>query len=291
MLIRVAAGALALLAASGGAGHSAAHAQDPEPQASPLASGVDTEHIFGFSEGSDIGPRGEWEIESVSVGGWGAFGSHLNAGNETSVHNCITDDLRLSIGSLAEGHGFRRLPAVSTRNGIDFSGIFTEVRWKILDWLTSPIGMTLTIDPEWRRIDPGSGLQRESYGFTAALLLDRELVPERLFGVVNLIYSPSLQRLSSGWRHYDGFVAIAGASYAVAPHVFFGAEIRHENLTLDGALAGHALFVGPQLYVKPVENLDVKIAWAAQIPDLAASTLDLINFERNQLLLQIAYTY
>lgn len=269
----------------------AAHAQETEAGSVVTAPEFDTEHIFGFSEGSDIGPEGEWEIESVTIGGFGALGSHLNADNATSVHYSVTDDLRLSVGTLAEYHTFHYVPGPGNRSGAHFSGIFTEVRWKLLNRLTSPFGMTLTIDPEWRRIDSLTGQLSERYGVTAALLIDKELVPEKLFTVLNLVYSPSFLRLSGGLDHTDAFAIIAGGSYAITPDLFFGAEIRHENLAHNGLLDAHALYIGPQLFVRPAENINVKIAWAAQIPDFAARTLDLANFARDQVELQLSYGF
>ena len=69
--------------------------------------------------------------------------------------------------------------------------------------------------------------------------------------------------------------------------MIFGGEIRHENLAHNGALTAHALFIGPQLYVRPVDNFSFKIAWAMQIPDVAAHNVDVVNFERSQVELQL----
>ena len=53
----------------------------------------------------------------------------------------------------------------------------------------------------------------------------------------------------------------------------------------------HALFVGPQLYVRLSEDFSAKVAWAAQIPDVASHSLDLKNYQRHQVELQFAYTF
>lgn len=57
----------------------------------------DTEHIFGFGEGSDIGAQGEWEIESFTIGSFGAAGRDFNIANDTSIRYTITDELRFSV--------------------------------------------------------------------------------------------------------------------------------------------------------------------------------------------------
>jgi hypothetical protein len=187
----------------------------------------------------------------------------------------------------AEYHDFGGLPGLSARSGAHFSGMFVDGRWKIVDRLVSPFGMTLSVAPEWRRIDSGTGHESESYGVAAAILVDKEVVPERFFTVLNLIYSPSLLRVSGGWSHEDTFIVIAGGAYAITPDLIFGAEIRHENLAHSGTLNAHALYVGPQIYVRPVEDFSFKIAWAMQIPDIAARSIDVVNFERGQVELQL----
>ena len=243
--------------------------------------------MFGFAEGSDINEEGVTEIESITVGGFGARASSFNADNATSIKYSVTDDLRLSVGPFSEYHSFRYAPYLNNRTGAQFSGLFVEARWKIVDRLISPFGMTLTVDPEWRRLDSASGRLAESYGVSVGLLIDKAVVPDKFFTVLNLIYAPSLLRLSKGWGHDDFFIVIAGGSYAITPDLIFGAEIRHENLAHNGALTAHALFIGPQLYVRPVDNFSFKIAWAMQIPDIAAHTVDVVNFERGQVELQL----
>jgi hypothetical protein len=84
---------------------------------------------------------------------------------------------------------------------------------------------------------------------------------------------------------------IAGGSYAMTPNTLFGAEVRHENFAQNGNLNAHTLFLGPQLFVKLAENFTAKIAWAAQIPDVAAHRLDLTNYQRHQVELQLAYNF
>ena len=266
----------------------AAPAQEARPEHAVTESLFDTEHMFGFAEGADIGPKGEWEVESVTIAGFGALDSSLNVDTAASIKYSVTNDLRLSVGPLAEYHSFRHALDLGNHSGMNFSGMFVEARWKIVDRLIAPFGMSLNVAPEWRRIDSATGHTAEGYGVFAALLIDKEIVPDRFFTVLNLIYAPSLLRLSgSGWAHDDSFIAIAGGSYAISPRLLFGAEVRHENLAHNGFLTAHALFVGPHLYMSPAENLSVKIAWAMQIPDFAANRADLVNFERSQVLLQL----
>jgi hypothetical protein len=120
-------------------------------------SAFDTEHIFGFAEGSDIGKKGELEIESITIGSFGALGGYSNIDNETSLRYCVANELRLSIGSLADYFNIHNVPGLNDRSAAEFSGIITEIRWHILDWRTSPFGMTLSLNPLGRFTDPRRG--------------------------------------------------------------------------------------------------------------------------------------
>jgi hypothetical protein len=163
-----------------------AHAGEADPNSQAIASLFDTEHIFGFAEGSDIGAKGESEIESVTIGSFGALGGYSNIDNETSLRYGITNELRLSIGSLADYFNIHNVPGLNDRSAAEFSGIITEMRWHILDWRTSPFGMTLSLNPLWRLTDPVSGQGSSNFAAPVTLLIDKEVIPEKLFAVLNL---------------------------------------------------------------------------------------------------------
>src|SRR5262249_25474309 len=61
------------------------------------AGGVDTEHMFGFTEGSDIGEAGEKELEIDSTGRFGKFeGSYNNVATALEAKYSFSDRFRLS---------------------------------------------------------------------------------------------------------------------------------------------------------------------------------------------------
>src|SRR5262249_29569798 len=58
---------------------------------------VDTEHMFGFTEGSDIGEAGEKELEADSTGRFGKFGgSYNNVATTLEAKYSFSDYFRLS---------------------------------------------------------------------------------------------------------------------------------------------------------------------------------------------------
>lgn len=269
----------------------AAHAQDGEAGTTLATKGFDSEHIFGFAEGSDIGPQGSWEMESFTVGSFGAASGNFNIGNDTSARYTLTDELRLSAGTLTDDYHIRGGPGLADHGAAEFGGITAEARWNILNWRTSPFGMSLSIDPEWHRAKAVSARDEGNYGVTTALLIDKEVIPEQFFAALNLIHSASFLPLDGKWEHDDSFSVIVSGAYAITPDIVVGAEIIHENVAQNGGLNAHALFVGPELFLRLNKDLTASMAWAVQIPDAAARQLDVVNFDRQQLGLRFAYDF
>src|SRR5262245_54709746 len=58
---------------------------------------VDTEHMFGFTEGSDVGAAGEKELETDSTGRFGKLGgSHNNVATALEAKYSFSERFRLS---------------------------------------------------------------------------------------------------------------------------------------------------------------------------------------------------
>jgi hypothetical protein len=266
-------------------------ADEIRTSASSTGSEIDSEHIFGFSEGSDIGSQGEREIESVTIGSFGKIGNYSNIDNETSFRYGLTNQVRLSIGTLTDFYGTYNSPGLSNRSIATFSGLIGEMRVNIVDRMKSPFGMSLSINPQWRQIDPFSGETTGNYAIPATLLIDKEVISEKFFVATNLIYTPSFLRVNEMRGHDDAFTVIAAGTYALGSNIFAGMEIRHENLAQNGTFIAHALFVGPSMFYRFSQTFTAKIAWAAQIPDVGSNALDFASYERHQIELQIAYNF
>ncbi|MGO9546547.1 MAG: hypothetical protein ACLPPF_17345 [Rhodomicrobium sp.] len=259
----------------------AAHADDAEPAATEK---IEIEHIFGFTEGTDIGGKGEAEFESTTVARFGTRGNYTAIWNESAYRNVITDGLRVSVGGLTDYFGIHDMPALGQRNGFDFSGLTNEYRWQPLDRTNSSIGLALSVAPQWARVDDVSGGGVESYALPAVLAIDAAPIPDKLFAAFNLIYEPSAVRTAGSWEHDRSLEISAATSYAITPEVFVGAELRY--LALDERpIIGHGLFAGPSVYWKLSDKVSLKLAWSTQISDDGARGTGLSNIERNQAIL------
>jgi hypothetical protein len=266
-------------------------ADEMQTKAGATGSEVDSEHIFGFSEGSDIGSQGEREIESVTIGSFGKLGNYSNIDNETSFRYGVTDQLRLSIGTLTDFYGINNSPGLSNRSIATFSGLIGEMRVNLLDRTKAPFGMSLSINPQWRQIDPVSGETTGNYAIPATLLIDKEVISDKFFVATNLIYTPSFLRVNGMRGHDDAFTVITAGTYALGSKIFAGAELRYEDLAQNGTFIAHALFIGPNLFYRFSPTFTAKVAWAIQVPDVGSNALDLTSYERHQVELQIAYNF
>ena len=75
---------------------------------------------------ADVGAKGEWEVESFSVGSFGAAGRDFRLSNETSLRYSVIDGLRFSVAALTDDLNVHEVPGLNARNGLNVSGL-TEV--------------------------------------------------------------------------------------------------------------------------------------------------------------------
>ena len=253
---------------------------------------LDTEHIFGFTEGAYIGEKGEQEIENTAVERFGKSRAYSFFENETAFRYVIPGNIRFSFGTLVDGYAIQEGLGLSQRTGFGFEGATGEVRWQPLQQSKSlPLDLTLSFSPQWNRIDDATGQEANTYSGQAAILATVGIVPDKLFLGFNLICEPSVTGDFDAWRNNSSLEVSLAAAYAVVPGVFVGAEIRHLNGSEQGLFSSHALYFGPSLYAKLSETFAIKVAWSEQVPDGPNGRLDLENFERHQALLLLVKSF
>jgi hypothetical protein len=261
---------------------------------------VDTEHMFGFTEGSDIGETGEKELETDSTGRFGKFdGSYNNVATALEAKYSFSDRFRLSAVATVAYYDIAGVSAFDDRRQAALQSISFDARFRLLDREQAPFGLTLSVEPRRGFTDEMSGEGGDQYGAEFRLLADRELVPGRLFAALNVSYEPEQTRLrASGETLRDSMLGIGAAlAMQVMPNVFIGAEARtlwhYEGLGLN-SFAGQALYVGPTLYATVGQGYFLSAAWNVQVWGAVAGTsgvLDLVNFERHQAKLRVGVVF
>lgn len=255
------------------------------------AAEIDTEHIFGFMIGTDVGKVGEREFQSETTGRLGKSGGRYRAGDqEFELEFVPARNVRVEIGSSFAGHRIAGVPGLDDQRALGWQGVSVDFRSRFLDRATSPIGMTLAVDAQVNRIDETSAARVRGYGTGLRLAFDREIIPDVAVAAVNLIYQPEWTRYrDTGESSRDASIGVAfGVLAQVRPGVLLGGEARYmrnyEGIGLD-ELAGQALFIGPTAYFQLSDRTRLTASWSAQIWGRASGTgsaLDLVNFERHQ---------
>lgn len=254
------------------------------------ASGIDSEHLFGLTEGSDIGTPGERELELEFGGHLGKRdGTYRVFSQATALKLTLTDSFRVAPIVSIDRHKIRGVTGFDDRNQWALSEFAFEMKYRAMDRQSSPFGLTFGATPSWARVDEAGGERADSFGLNLTALADKELIADRLLAAFNLGFATGAGRLHAShvWQH-DSSLFVSGAlSARLSERVFIGGEVRYERVFEGMGLdrfAGHAVFIGPSIYARLSENAWVSILWNAQIAGHAAGdgrVLDLTNFERH----------
>lgn len=260
----------------------------------------ETEYHFGFTAGSNVGEVGEKEIQSRLTGRFGkSAGSYNTLSNKLEAEFVPMRDFRLSLGTYFTHHHIAGVPGLDDRQNGEFDGLAFGMKYRLLDRDHGPVGLAIEADPQWRRVDGTSGAPVDQFGGQYSILLDKELVPNRIVSAFNLVYEPEAarSRITGAWSH-ESTIRLATAIMAQArPNILVGMEARYlrkyEGLAFD-RFAGHALYLGPTVSAKLPGGYWLLASWNIQVAGRsvdAPGSLDLTNFERHQVRLKFGFNY
>lgn len=260
----------------------------------------DTENLFGFLVGTDIGRVGEIELETETAGAFGKrSGSFAVLANAFSVEYTPAQNFRLEFGALVDRHDISGVPDLDDLHRSTFQGLSLEMRYRLLDRQSSGIGLSLRAEPHWLRVDETTGQGVAQYGSGFALLVDKELVADRVVAAFNLLYEPDAvqSRLTGAWSHEAVAGVGSGLMVLLQPGLSVGAEARYlrayDSLGFS-RFAGQALFIGPNVFYRVSDSLRITAAWNVQAAGKAVDdpgALDLTNFSRHQFRIRLGYQF
>jgi hypothetical protein len=255
------------------------------------AEGIDTEHLFAFMIGTDVGNVGEREFQSQTTGRFSrAGGSYRALGQEFELEFVPARNFRIELGGTFATHDIFSVPGLANRSQFEGQGISLDLRYRFLDREKNPFGLTLAAESHADRVDETTAARVRKYGTEFTLAFDRELIPDLSVAALNLIYQPEWTRLlATGQTEQESTVGAALAVMAqIRPGFFLGGEARYfrkyEGIGLND-FAGQALFVGPTVFLKLTDRSRLTANWSFQAWGRSAGStaaLDLVNFERHQ---------
>jgi hypothetical protein len=259
---------------------------------------LDTQFIFGFTAGADVGELGEKELEHQTAAQWSKRGgSYAALTDQLRFETSPVPNFRFEIGAPIAYYNISGVTGLDDRNQGSSNGIVSEFRYRLFDRDHAPFALTLGAEPHWNRTDETSGERVDNYGGELSVALDKELVRDRVFAAVNFVYDPEVTRSRGQWEHDSTLSVATSITTQVLPGAFVGAEARYsrkyDGLGLD-ALLGQAFFVGPTTFVRLSKSFAISAAWSIQVAGHAADipgSLDLTRFTRHQALLRMEYNF
>src|SRR3954469_24544594 len=162
------------------ASHDEAHGQEEGP---------DTEHLFGFTTGTDVLEKGHFEAESEVEGGFGKrFGRYHVYGLRNAFKVAPLEGVTVELGATANRFSIHNVPGLDNRSFTGFGGLSAEIRWQLLKRDPSSFGLTLLAEPHMGFLEEEPGVRGGSQGLETRLLLDTALIPNTLYAGFNAIY-------------------------------------------------------------------------------------------------------
>jgi hypothetical protein len=273
----------------------AAQEQTPDPFYE-----IETKYIFGFTEGSSIGLEGEKEISSETLGNFGKRdGRYAASETKLEFEHTPTQLVQIEFGALVSTHNINGVTDLNDRNSKNFQGLFGEFRYLLIGrGPSSPIGVTVSVEPVWRRIDETSGERVRNFELETRLHVDTELVENRVYLGFNAIYEPEWTKTIDGQFERESTLGLSSAvAFRPMPPLLIGVEagyFRHYDGIRFDVYTGDALYVGPTLYYQIARKAFMTAAFGAQVTGHAVddpNSLNLADFFRYRAKLKFAYEF
>ncbi|WP_019906483.1 hypothetical protein [Methylobacterium sp. 77] len=270
---------------------------------------VDTEHLFGFTEGTDAGEKGQQEVvfDSVSRIGKRRSGpgpSHYRAFDARLGYQFDPID-RLSIELSAFGtlHRVRTIADLDDKAFGTFDGVSVDVKYQFLKGSAEqPVGFALEVRPRFSRILPLDGRGADIFDIETLAQVDVQIVPNKLWYGSNVSFEPAVGRQRGSGEGYRSSTLVWSNVLVgeVADKTYLGPELRYLR-GYDGAflnrLESEAVTLGPALHHRFTEKVWVTLAYAGQIwgrdtdPAFARRALGLGQFERHAVRLKLGMEF
>lgn len=262
---------------------------------------IESKHLFGFTTGSDIGLEGEKEVSVESVGRFSKrAGSYASFEHKLEFEFTPTQFMQFELGVLGASHRIRDLPGLDDRRSNAFAGLSGEFRYLLVGrGPSSPFGLTLSVEPEWARVDDTTGERVRKFATEVKLSADTELVANRVYLAVNALYEPEWVRPLNARLERESELGFSTAvAFRITPEVALGTELgyfrKYEGLALR-EFEGQALYLGPTLYLQLGKKAFLSAAWSSQVAgrsqDEPDRRLDLDHFERHRAKLKIGFEF
>lgn len=180
--------------------HGHARGERPVHKAAPSEKhedehGVETESLFGFVNGSDIGEKGEKHLAFFYETHFGKRGGTFRAQQpKLELGYNPTDWLHVALEFWGDHFKIENVAGFDDQDRWS-GGVAVEFKVQLVKrGPSSPVGLTLTVAPRYSNSEHHSGEAARHYALELGLAADAELVKDKLFAAFNLLYEPERVR-------------------------------------------------------------------------------------------------
>jgi hypothetical protein len=261
---------------------------------------LETKYIFGsFTVGSSTGIEGEKSFESENLISLGKRSGRYGALQSVFEFEYTPNQfMQVEFGPIVSAYDIRGVPGLDDRSSAGIGGFEAAFRSVLLDRGALPLAVTLAIEPEFHSLDETSGARVVNYGLETKLQADAELIKNRLYLGLNLLYEPETTRADLGdWDDESTIGGSAALAWHIIPNVAIGADLwylRHYDGLLFRTFTGDAVYLGPTFFWQISRKVLMSAAWETQVAGREIGMpgpFDLTDFSRTRARLLFEYEF
>src|ERR1700753_4079483 len=126
---------------------------------------IETEHLFAFTIGSDVGDVGDREIEGSLTGRFSKRTGTYDAGSGTmSAEFVPLSNLRTEFTGVVNAYDISGVTGFADLHETALGGLSMNIRYRLLDRSSAPFGFAIGAEPHWNRIDDLTGGRVRPHG-------------------------------------------------------------------------------------------------------------------------------
>jgi hypothetical protein len=260
---------------------------------------LETKYIFGFTIGSSIGIEGEKAFEPDTFANFGKRDGTYTA-TETELEFEFTPNqfMQIELGPTVSYYNIHNVTDIDDRSMGSVNGFEADFRYLVLDRGLSPFAVTLSAEPEYHSLDETTGQKVVNYGLETRIEADAELIKNRLWLGLNLLYEPETTRADFGEWDKESTLGLSTAlAFQIIPKLTVGAEmwyLRHYDGLSFNTFTGDAVYLGPTFYYQIAPKMLVSAAWDVQVAGHEPGVLpalDLTDFSRQRAKLLLEFEF
>lgn len=206
---------------------------------------------FGFATGSDVADLNAWgaALDNTYVaGGRGgkSFGYTGTAQVSGSFFPCLEVGPYLYYGI----GGYKPFGGLETQGTLLGGGV--EMKYKLLGRATHGLGMTLAVSPNFGAYNGFTiyGGHSTVFNNSYRLLLDAELIKDKLYGALNVeLFQSAYNNTVPGFRNLSQFNVRGALTTPITDSLYVGAEanvqVAKTGMWANGNFRASAVYVGP----------------------------------------------